>query len=104
MSDNDSEPLAISEDLVQSPTHKPPTTTSLDFGGLLPTPLQLHEDLAEGCGGQLWPAGMVLAKYLLQHHKHDLQGKTMFVRSSPSPPPSPPHHPHAQTRSGSAPH
>ena len=43
------------------------TTTSLDFDGLLSEPLILHEDLQEGCGGQLWPAGMTLAKYLLQH-------------------------------------
>jgi len=81
MSATDHEFLAISEDLVQSPTHKPASTTTLAFDGLLPTPLSLHEDLAEGCGGQLWPAGMVLAKYVLQQHRDDLKGKTMFARS-----------------------
>ena len=49
------------------PTHKTAGITSLDFDGLLSSPLVLHEDLQEGCGGQLWPAGMTLAKYLLQH-------------------------------------
>ena len=81
MTDHEEESLAISEDLVQSPTHKSASTTALDFNGLLATPLRLHEDLAEGCGGQLWPAGMILAKYILQYHKDDLKGKTMFVRS-----------------------
>lgn len=81
MTDSEDGSLAISEDLVQSPTHKPASTTTLDFNGLLTTPLRLHEDLADGCGGQLWPAGMVLAKYILQQHKTNLKGKTMFVRS-----------------------
>lgn len=81
MSNEEDGILAISEDLVQSPTHKPASTTTLDFNRLLTTPLKLHEDLAEGCGGQLWPAGMVLAKYILRQHKNDLKGKTMFVRS-----------------------
>ena len=79
---DEDEPLAIREDFIQSPTHKPASTTTLDFDHLLPTPLKLHEDLSEGCGGQLWPAGMVLAKYILHRHKNDLKGKTMFVRSN----------------------
>ncbi|TKA69943.1 hypothetical protein B0A49_09954 [Cryomyces minteri] len=40
----------ISEDLVQSPVHKAAGTSSLDFDGLLSTPLKLHEDLSGGCG------------------------------------------------------
>ena len=60
--------FAISEDLVQSPQHKSAGASTLDFDGLLPTPLKLHEDLSEGCGGQLWPAGMVLSKYMLRQH------------------------------------
>lgn len=56
----------ISEDLVDVRPPKPAGTTDLDFDGLLSTPLRLHEDLKTGCGGQLWPAGMVLTKYLLR--------------------------------------
>ncbi|OCK80892.1 hypothetical protein K432DRAFT_327426 [Lepidopterella palustris CBS 459.81] len=64
----------ISEDLVQSPEHKTAAISSVDFNGLLSTPLKLQEDLSEGCGGQLWPAGMVLSKYMLRKHKDDLNG------------------------------
>jgi protein N-lysine methyltransferase METTL21A len=46
----------------------------LTFNGLLNEPLKLHEDLAEGCGGQLWPAGMTLARYMLTYHR-DLRNK-----------------------------
>ena len=81
MPDNEDETFTISEDLVQSPIHKPASTTTQDFNGLLKTPLRLHEDVADGCGGQLWPAGMVLARYMLQEHRNDLKGKTMFVRA-----------------------
>lgn len=48
--------------------------TDLSFDGLLSPPLKLHEDLSEGCGGQLWPAGMTLARYMLTYHK-SLVGK-----------------------------
>lgn len=70
--------FAISEDLVQSPQHKPAGASSLGFDGLLETPLKLHEDLTEGCGGQLWPAGMVLSRYILRQHK-GLENKSMYV-------------------------
>jgi len=83
MSDSDSDaidPTAIGEDLVQSPQHKVAGETLLDFDGLLKRPLRLHEDLSKGCGGQLWPAGMVLTKYLLRQEQLDLlRGKSMFV-------------------------
>jgi hypothetical protein len=69
-------------DLVEQPTLKAAGTTSIDFDGLLSPPLKLHEDLTNGCGGQLWPAGMVLAKYMLRAHRNTLRGKTMFVRSA----------------------
>jgi hypothetical protein len=65
--------LALSEDLVQSPTHKAATTNSLDFDGLLDPPLLLHEDLKEGNGGQAWPAGMILAKYMLRRKQDELK-------------------------------
>lgn len=83
MSDSDSDaidPTAIGEDLIQSPQHKPAGETTLDFDGLLKQPLRLHEDLSKGCGGQLWPAGMVLTKYLLREKQLNfLRGKSMFV-------------------------
>ena len=73
-------PFSISEDLIPSRVVKEPGVTALDFDGLLDPPLYLHEDLKEGCGGQLWPAGMVLAKFLLRK-KEEWRGKTMFVCS-----------------------
>ena len=73
--------FAISEDFVESRQHKAAGESSVDFDGLLQTPLKLHEDLKEGCGGQLWPAGMVLSKYMLCKHKEDLEGRSMLVIS-----------------------
>lgn len=70
--------LDISFDLLPSRPAKPPGVTTLSFSSRLQLPLQLHEDLKEGCGGQLWPAGMVLAEYLLDR-KEELRGKVMFV-------------------------
>lgn len=66
--------------LIQQATLKPAGVTTVDFDGLLDPPLQLYEDLKDGCGGQLWPAGMVLAKYMLRMHQETIKGKTMFVR------------------------
>lgn len=73
--------LMINEDLIQAPAQKSPTITSLDLDGLLYPPLNLHEDLKEGCGGQVWPAGTILARYMIRKHS-DLANKEMFVRSS----------------------
>ncbi|KAL8681829.1 MAG: hypothetical protein Q9186_002061 [Xanthomendoza sp. 1 TL-2023] len=70
--------ISINEDLVPSTAPKPPSTTSIDFDGLLNPALLLQDDPTE-CGGQLWPGGMVLAKYLLGSKMTNLQGKTMFV-------------------------
>lgn len=78
-SDSDENLFNISEDLAPPPTYKIATISSVDFNGLLQPPLQLAEDLKEGCGGQLWPAGMVLAKYLLRQPKNMFSDKTMFV-------------------------
>lgn len=71
--------FALSEDLVQSPTHKAASTKDLDFNGLLQPGLQLHEDLSEGNGGQAWPAGMILARYLLKKKRDELREASMFV-------------------------
>jgi hypothetical protein len=72
-------PLAIGQDLAPLPTYKPASTTTITFSHLLSSPLQLHEDLSSGCGGQLWPAGMVLAKQMLRYHGEGLRGARMFV-------------------------
>ncbi|RYP04334.1 hypothetical protein DL764_004527 [Monosporascus ibericus] len=66
-------PLAIGEDISPLPTIKSAGTTEVDFSGLLTKPLRLHEDLAQGCGGQLWPAGMTLARHMLRYHRDDLR-------------------------------
>ncbi|KAF2004949.1 hypothetical protein P154DRAFT_22972 [Amniculicola lignicola CBS 123094] len=77
MSDSEEGSFGVSEDLVAHATIKAAGISVVDFDGLLSTPLKLHEDLANGCGGQLWPAGMVLSKYLLRSHRDDLQGKSI---------------------------
>ena len=70
-------PLDIGEDFVESRPLKQAGQTKLDFSGLLNPPLKLHEDLKEGCGGQLWPAGIVLTRFLLQRLE-ELKDKTMY--------------------------
>jgi hypothetical protein len=70
-------PLAVGEDLTPLPEYKAATTSALDFSGLLSEPLKLHEDLKTGCGGQLWPAGMVLAKHMLRYHRDKLEKSRM---------------------------
>ncbi|KAF2673725.1 hypothetical protein BT63DRAFT_367821 [Microthyrium microscopicum] len=83
MSDNEldeKEPdfFNFSEDLVELPQIKQAGTAALDFDGLLSEELKLHEDLTNGCGGQLWPAGMVLSKYMLRKFGHGgLENKTI---------------------------
>lgn len=61
--------FGLTTELVPERENKRPATSPLDFDGLLSSPLLLHEDLQDGCGGQLWPAGMLLSKYMLTHHK-----------------------------------
>ena len=80
-------PFAFGEDLAPLPEYKAAGTTQVDFSGLLGEPLKLHEDLKAGCGGQLWPAGMVLAKHMLRYHKDRLQHARMLV-PIPSPRPT----------------
>lgn len=80
-SESDDAFFMLSEDLIPSAPPDLPARISLDFSGLLDPPLILESDRKEGCGGQLWPAGKALAKYLLQCKMDELRGKTMFVRS-----------------------
>ena len=67
----------ISDDLVPTRERIPAgriTETHLD--GLLSSPLRLIEDLTTGCGGQLWPAGIRLAKYVIRRYGTEgLHGK-----------------------------
>lgn len=74
------DPLSGLESIVPARANKPPSTATISFNDLLQPPLLLHEDLKEGCGGQLWPAGMVLAKYMLHAHRDEFANKTMWVR------------------------
>ncbi|ETN36451.1 uncharacterized protein HMPREF1541_08729 [Cyphellophora europaea CBS 101466] len=62
--------FAVPDFIVPPREIKTAGSTDLTFNGILPAPLKLHEDLAEGCGGQLWPAGMTLAQYMLAYHKN----------------------------------
>ncbi|KAF2662277.1 hypothetical protein K491DRAFT_585652 [Lophiostoma macrostomum CBS 122681] len=78
---SDSEPddsvFGVSEDLVPPAVIKSAGISEVDFDGLLRPPLRLQEDLANGCGGQLWPAGMVLSKYMLRKNKDELSRKSI---------------------------
>ncbi|KAL4783247.1 putative methyltransferase-domain-containing protein [Aspergillus varians] len=69
----------ISESLVPARETRQAGQSHISFDGLLQQPLLLKEDLKEGCGGQLWPAGMVLAEYMLRQHRSSLVDKTMSV-------------------------
>ncbi|KAI9849259.1 MAG: Methyltransferase-like protein 21D [Sclerophora amabilis] len=94
----------FSEDFVQSPSHKRASTTTFDLDGLLPAPgLRLHEDLSKGCGGQLWPAGIALAQYLLRYRREELRGKTMLSPLSPNNKSTPPTTTIAAVNNGSLP-
>lgn len=75
--------LSISEDLVPSTVPTPSQEVILAFDGLLSPPLVLQTNETE-CGGKLWPAGMVLAEYLLRNKMDEAEGKKMFVRSNVS--------------------
>ena len=85
MGESDTErDFTISEDFVQSPTHKAPETATIDFDGLLQPGLKLHQNLAAGNGGQAWPAGMVLAKYLLRKRRDELRNCSVVELGSGS--------------------
>jgi hypothetical protein len=75
--------LGFGEDFVEAPQRVAASIKTVDFGGLLDPPLLLHEDLADGCGGMLWPAGMRLAKYLLAMKKEEIRNaESMCVSTS----------------------
>lgn len=72
-------PFDIGIDHTPLPVYRAAGTKEIDFDGLLSPPLKLHEDLAGGCGGQLWPAGMVLSKYMLREHREDMENGTVYA-------------------------
>lgn len=83
MSDSEeNDVFAVSQDYVPPAPIKAVGETEIDFDGLLSPPLKLHEDLKNGCGGQLWPAGMVLSRYMLRKKASELEGKEMYVHIS----------------------
>ncbi len=69
--------LDFADDLLPLPAYKSAATLSTDIDGLLPSPIRLHEDLSNGCGGQTWPAGMLLAKHMLRYHGDKLRTSKM---------------------------
>lgn len=73
--------LEVSESLVPVREAKQAGTSCVSLGGLLRCPIFIKEDLKEGCGGQLWPAGLLLAQYMVREHHASLLGKTMSVSS-----------------------
>jgi len=64
--------LNIGEDFTSLPVYKEAGIATVAFDNLLSRPLQLREDLSSGCGGQTWPAGILLARHMLRYHKQDL--------------------------------
>ncbi|KAF5966034.1 N2 N2-dimethylguanosine tRNA methyltransferase [Fusarium coicis] len=61
--------VTISEDIAPLPSFKASGVATVDFDGVLSSPLKVHEDVRSGCGGQTWPAGMLLGKHMLRYHK-----------------------------------
>ncbi|GJN68011.1 Nicotinamide N-methyltransferase [Purpureocillium lilacinum] len=67
------DPVAVSEDLTPLPSLKQAGDSDIDFDGQLDRPLKVREDVRSGCGGQTWPAGLVLGKHMLRYHREELQ-------------------------------
>ena len=70
-------PIAVSQDLTPLPELKAAGNTCITFDGQLSRPLRLREDVRTGCGGQTWPAGMVLGKHMLRYHCKEMQNARM---------------------------
>lgn len=68
---------AVSEDLAPLPQLKAKGDQEITFDGQLTRPLLYHEDVRTGCGGQTWPAGMVLGKHMLRHHREEMENARM---------------------------
>lgn len=70
-------PVLISEDLTPLPSLKAAGDARIDFDGQLSEPLRYHEDVRTGCGGQTWPAGLVLGKHMLRYHRSEMRDARM---------------------------
>lgn len=73
------DPTDVSVDLAPLPTLKAKGDAHIDFDGQLEQPLAYHEDVRTGCGGQTWPAGLVLGKHMLRYRLEGLQEARMLV-------------------------
>jgi hypothetical protein len=71
--------LDIGVEFAALPEYRETGITRIGFGGLLTPPLQLREDLSSGCGGQTWPAGMLLAKHMLKYHQDNIRNARVYV-------------------------
>ena len=67
------------ESLIHVPARETPAVISTDLDGVLGVPLMIHENATDGCGGRIWPAGRVLARYMIARYAKGLEGKTMYV-------------------------
>ncbi|TGZ85006.1 hypothetical protein EX30DRAFT_337435 [Ascodesmis nigricans] len=76
---SDSEVEPFSTDFVPPAPILEPHVTTTTFSGLLASPLKIYEDLAKGCGGQIWPAGELLSKYLLRRYGRESKSETKLV-------------------------
>ena len=73
------DPMAVSFDLAPLPVLKQVGDAKIDFDGQLASPLKYHEDVRTGCGGQTWPAGLVLGKHILRYHRDEMRDARMYV-------------------------
>ncbi|KAI1041687.1 hypothetical protein LB505_009995 [Fusarium chuoi] len=73
--------VTISEEIAPLPSFKASGVATVDFDGVLSSPLKVHEDVRSGCGGQTWPAGMLLGKHMLRYHKDRLADARIWRRS-----------------------
>jgi hypothetical protein len=71
------DPVAVSEHLTPFPSLKQAGDARIDFDGQLAEPLAYHEDVRTGCGGQTWPAGLLLGKHILRYHRDELRDAKM---------------------------
>ncbi|EQL01170.1 hypothetical protein G6O67_001001 [Ophiocordyceps sinensis] len=72
------DPIAVSEELAPLPSLKQAGSDTIDFDGQLDRPLKYHQDVRAGCGGQMWPAGLVLAKHMLRYRRREIQDATIL--------------------------
>lgn len=75
--DDDASSPGLHDTLAPPRELKAKGVTPITFDGQLTRTLRYHEDVRNGCGGQTWPAGMVLGKHLLRYHREELKDARM---------------------------